>query len=101
MDQGTLDETPWGTKRCSEKRAWIRQSHFAEQIWWHLMGNFDGLEPEYEVKDWRGRSYFVDFMWLIDPMWAFRTQVAKRKSGDPQSNRNRRLMKKIGDSAAF
>ncbi len=24
-----------------------------------------GMHPEYEVKDWRGRSYFVDFMWII------------------------------------
>lgn len=29
------------------------------------MGNFAGLHPEYEVKDWRGRPYFVDFMWII------------------------------------
>lgn len=21
--------------------------------------------PEYEVKDWRGRPYFVDFMWIV------------------------------------
>lgn len=29
------------------------------------MGHFIGLHPEYEVKDWRGRSYFVDFMWMV------------------------------------
>ncbi|MCU6712360.1 hypothetical protein M6D81_27025 [Paenibacillus sp. J5C_2022] len=29
------------------------------------MGHFVGLHPEYEVKDWRGRSYFVDFMWIL------------------------------------
>ncbi|RAU97952.1 hypothetical protein DQG13_18365 [Paenibacillus sp. YN15] len=37
---------------------------FAEQVWWPLAGGFQGLHPEYEVKDWRGRSYFVDFMWI-------------------------------------
>lgn len=37
---------------------------FIEQIWWPLAGYFRGLHPEYEVKDWRGRSYFVDFMWI-------------------------------------
>ncbi|MFD3257939.1 hypothetical protein ACE3MQ_04925 [Paenibacillus lentus] len=29
------------------------------------MGHFIGLHPEYEVRDWRGRSYFVDFMWIL------------------------------------
>lgn len=29
------------------------------------MGHFRGLHPEYEIKDWRGRSYFVDFMWIL------------------------------------
>ncbi|MBB6633077.1 hypothetical protein [Cohnella thailandensis] len=38
---------------------------FAEKIWWALAGHFHGLHPEYEVKDWRGRSYFVDFMWIV------------------------------------
>ncbi len=28
------------------------------------MGHFTGLHPEYEVRDWRGRSYFVDFIWI-------------------------------------
>jgi hypothetical protein len=35
-----------------------------EKVWWPLLGHFDGLHPEYEVMDWRKRSYFVDFMWL-------------------------------------
>lgn len=38
---------------------------FVEQIWWQLAGHFHELHPEYEVKDWRGRSYFVDFMWIV------------------------------------
>ncbi len=38
---------------------------FVERIWWPLVGHFDGLHPEYEVKDWRGRSYFADFMWEV------------------------------------
>lgn len=29
------------------------------------MGHFAGLHPEYEVKDWRGRSYYVDFIWIL------------------------------------
>lgn len=38
---------------------------FVEQVWWPLAGHFHGLHPEYEVKDWRGRSYFVDILWEI------------------------------------
>ncbi len=38
---------------------------FAEAIWWNLMGHFNGLHPEYEVKDWRGRSYYADFVWIM------------------------------------
>lgn len=37
---------------------------FVEQIWWPLAGHFHGLHPEYEVKDWRGRAYYADFMWM-------------------------------------
>lgn len=36
---------------------------FAEKIWWPLVGNFNNLHPEYEVKDWRGRPYYADFLW--------------------------------------
>ncbi len=38
---------------------------FAEKIWWPLLGHFNCLHPEYEVRDWRGRAYYVDFMLLI------------------------------------
>ncbi|WHY21818.1 hypothetical protein QNH28_12895 [Paenibacillus sp. G2S3] len=38
---------------------------FVERVWWPLAGHFHGLHPEYEVKDWRGRSYFVDVLWEI------------------------------------
>ncbi|WP_224753578.1 hypothetical protein [Paenibacillus terricola] len=59
------------SKRHGERKDTLKRGHgfgnrmFAEQIWWELIGHFDGLYPEYEVKDWRGRSYFVDFMWII------------------------------------
>ncbi|GGF97650.1 hypothetical protein GCM10010912_47950 [Paenibacillus albidus] len=36
---------------------------FAERVWWPIFGHFDHLHPEYEVSDWRGRPYFVDFVW--------------------------------------
>jgi hypothetical protein len=58
-------------KRHGERKDALRRGHgygnciFVEKIWWLLMGHFTGLHPEYEVRDWRGRSYFVDFMWIV------------------------------------
>ena len=58
------------TKRKGERRSRLERGHqhaesmFAKQIWWMLKGSFDQLHPEYEVVDWRGRSFFVDFVWI-------------------------------------
>lgn len=60
------------TKRHGERRDALKRGNgygnrmFTEKIWWLLLGHFNGLHPEYEVKDWRGRSYFVDFMWIVN-----------------------------------
>ena len=54
-------------RRTGERLDALRRGHgygnwlFVERIWWPLVGHFDGLHPEYEVKDWRGRSYYADF----------------------------------------
>lgn len=40
------------------------ESLFLRNVWWPLRGSFQDLHPEYEVLDWRGRSYFADFAWL-------------------------------------
>ncbi|WP_247740837.1 hypothetical protein [Cohnella sp. LGH] len=59
------------SKRHGERKDALRRGHgfgnqlFVEKIWWLLMGHFNGLHPEYEVGDWRGRSYFVDLMWVV------------------------------------
>lgn len=56
--------------RSGERRGRLGRGHghgeslFLKQIWWILRGNFDDLHPEYEVLDWRGRSYFADLAWL-------------------------------------
>ncbi|WNS42495.1 hypothetical protein [Paenibacillus sp. MMS20-IR301] len=62
---GHLDSRPEG-----ERRGRLERGHrhaeilFLRNVWWPLRGQLDGLHPEYEVLDWRGRSYFADFAWL-------------------------------------
>ncbi|MDF2834465.1 MAG: hypothetical protein K0Q63_105 [Paenibacillus sp.] len=59
------------TRRKGERLDALKRGHgygnqlFAEKIWWNLLGHFNGLHPEYEVRDWRGRAYYVDFMLVI------------------------------------
>lgn len=59
-----------GSRPEGERRARLERGHrhaevlFLRNIWWPLRGHFGGLHPEYEVMDWRGRSYFADFAWL-------------------------------------
>jgi very-short-patch-repair endonuclease len=70
-----LEHEKWITshlsKRHGERKDALKRGHgygnrlFAQKVWWPLMGRFTGLHPEYEVKDWRGRSYFVDFLWVL------------------------------------
>lgn len=57
-------------RRSGERKGRLERGHqhgelsFLRNVWWPLYGNFDHLHPEYEVLDWRGRSYFADFAWL-------------------------------------
>lgn len=57
-------------RRSGERRGRLERGHshgeikFLQNIWWPLHGNFDHLHPEYEVPDWRGRPFFIDFAWL-------------------------------------
>ncbi len=54
-------------RRSGERRGRLERGHahaevlFARQVWWPLRGSFDDLHPEYEVLDWRGKSYYADF----------------------------------------
>ncbi len=56
--------------RTGERRGRLERGHshaevlFLQNVWWPLRGNLDNVHPEYEVNDWRGRSYFADFAWL-------------------------------------
>lgn len=57
-------------RRTGERLGRLDRGHrhgeilFLMNIWWPLQGTLDHLHPEYEVPDWRGRSYFSDFSWL-------------------------------------
>ncbi|MEK3882802.1 hypothetical protein [Paenibacillus sp. PL2-23] len=56
--------------RTGERRGRLERGHqeaerlFCQNVWWPLTGSFEQLHPEYEVLDWRGQSYFCDFLWL-------------------------------------
>lgn len=56
-------------RRTGERLDRLERGHghgeklFAERVWWPLFGDFTHLHPEYEVSDWRGRPYFIDYVW--------------------------------------
>jgi hypothetical protein len=60
--------------RTGERRGRLERGHrhaeelFLQNVWWPLRGDFNDLHPEYEVLDWRGRSYFADFAFLPGPV---------------------------------
>ncbi|WP_419885088.1 type IV toxin-antitoxin system AbiEi family antitoxin domain-containing protein [Paenibacillus sp. B-A-8] len=62
------------TSRTGERRGRLERGHrhaeemFLQNVWWPLRGDFKDLHPEYEVLDWRGRSYFADFAYLPGPV---------------------------------
>lgn len=57
-------------KRTGERRGRLDRGHqaaeklFCKNVWWPLQRSFNHLHPEYEVLDWRGRSFFCDFAWI-------------------------------------
>ncbi|MFX3632084.1 MAG: hypothetical protein ACE3L7_08380 [Candidatus Pristimantibacillus sp.] len=57
-------------RRSGERRGRLERGHqhaeqlFVRNAWWALTNNLKDLHPEYEIVDWRGRSYFIDMVWL-------------------------------------
>ncbi len=57
-------------RRSGERKGRLERGHahgeslFLRNVWWAMRGDFDDLHPEYEVLDWRGRSYYADYAWL-------------------------------------
>jgi len=62
-------------RRSGERRGRLvsRNFHgeklFLQNVWWPLKKSLDGLHPEYEIMDWRGRPYYADFAWRTP--WGF------------------------------
>lgn len=58
------------SRRKGERRGRLERGHqhaetlFLKNVWWPIQHDFDHLHPEYEITDWRGRSYFGDFAYL-------------------------------------
>ncbi len=58
------------SRRTGERRGRLERGHrhgerlFARSVWWEVFGHFEQLHPEFELTDWRGRSYFADFAWI-------------------------------------
>ena len=56
-------------RRTGERKGRLERGHqhgeilFLQKVWWPLHGHLEHLHPEYEVLDWRRRSYFADFSW--------------------------------------
>lgn len=46
-----------------QSRNFHAEKLFLRNVWWPLKGNLEDLHPEYEISDWRGRSYFADIAW--------------------------------------
>lgn len=59
-------------RRKGERKGRLERGHkeaetlFCRHVWWPVRGNFENLHPEYEVLDWRGLSYFCDFVWWTE-----------------------------------
>src|SRR5690554_3255833 len=57
-------------RRSGERKGRLERGHrhgeklYLSNIWWKLKRNFDDLHPEFEVIDWRGKSYFADFAYI-------------------------------------
>lgn len=54
-----------GERRARLERGQLHaETMFLKNVWWPIHGHFHHLHPEYEIRDWRGRSYFGDFAYL-------------------------------------
>ncbi|ANE46143.1 hypothetical protein SY83_07535 [Paenibacillus swuensis] len=64
---GQQTEEATGERRRKLKEHGHAEMMFLERVWWPALGNFDYLQPEYEVNDFRDGVRFLDFAYLRPP----------------------------------
>ncbi|KQX49271.1 hypothetical protein ASD40_12705 [Paenibacillus sp. Root444D2] len=92
--------------RKGERLRRLKEGHghaekaFLHQVWWPAFGNFNDLHPEYEVKDFRDGTRFLDFAFLrhslklaieIDGYGTHSSQISRTQFAD-QCNRQNHLI---------
>ncbi|KRF18723.1 hypothetical protein ASG93_10515 [Paenibacillus sp. Soil787] len=92
--------------RTGERLRRLKEGHghaekaFLHQVWWQAFSNFNDLHPEYEVKDFRDGTRFLDFAFLrhslklaieIDGYGAHSSQISRSQFAD-QCNRQNHLI---------
>lgn len=92
--------------RKGERLQRLKEGHghaekaFLHQVWWPAFGNFNDLHPEYEVKDFRDGTRFLDFAFLrhslklaieIDGYGTHSSQISRSQFAD-QCNRQNHLI---------
>ena len=83
--------------RTGERRGRLERGHgeaealFCQNVWWPLRGHFRDLHPQFEVLDWRGRSYYCSFAFItshlrliieVKPFSTYTTETDRQKYCD-------------------
>ncbi|GAB2695336.1 DNA-binding response regulator [Paenibacillus thermoaerophilus] len=93
--------------RSGERRRRLMEGHshaermFAQQVWWPVLRSFDDLHPEYEVKDYKDGSRYLDFAFLrppydvaieIDGYGPHARDMSRRQFSDQLSRQNQLIL---------
>lgn len=80
--------------RTGDRRSTLERGHgeaetlFCQNVWWPLRGDFRDLHPQFEVLDWRGRSYYCSFAFItphlrliieVKPFSTYTTEMDRQK----------------------
>ncbi|TXK74458.1 DUF559 domain-containing protein [Paenibacillus sp. N3.4] len=90
-------------KRSGERLRRLKEGHghaekmFLQHVWWKAFGNFNNLHPEYEIKDFRDGTRFLDFAFLrpslrltieIDGYGSHSSQISRSQFSDQWNRQN-------------
>ncbi|WNR43310.1 DUF559 domain-containing protein [Paenibacillus roseipurpureus] len=94
-------------KRKGERLRRLQEGHghaerlFLQHVWLPAFGQFDDLHPEYEIKDFRDGSRFIDFAFLrfslklaieIDGYTSHASQISRTQFSDQLSRQNHLIL---------